>query len=299
MKFSRILGVVAAVLVTTAVAQQVTAAKPAKPAATTPAPEPADAKTAAAVAAPSAPTQTANTPSTATVATTPSAQPAPTTTDPAAAPASVADATPATWGDAKAGATKAGACAACHGLDGNSTDPQYPKLAGQHETYIWRQLKLFKSGERVNPIMQGMAAPLSEQDMRDIGAFFATQKGNAGVADDTPVATGPNAGKAYYQVGERIFRGGKAGVPACQACHGPVGRGIPGPTYPSIAGQHSGYAAAQLKFFRDGGVHGAGANANKIMATIAKDLTDEEIQGLATYLEGLHSAAAPTAQAAK
>jgi cytochrome c553 len=299
MKFSRILGVVAAVLVTTAVAQQ---AKPAKPAAPAPAAAaPADAKTSAPVTQPSAPTQTANTPSTATITTTPSAQPAPTgpEADPAAPVVAAADTRPATWGDAKAGATKAGACAACHGIDGNSGDPQYPKLAGQHEAYIWRQLKLFKSGERANPIMQGMAAPLSEQDMRDIGAFFATQKGSAGVADDTPVATGPNAGKAYFQIGERVFRGGKKGVPACQACHGPVGRGIPGPTYPSIGGQHSGYTVAQLKFFRDGGVHGTEANANKIMATVAKDLTDEEIQGLATYIEGLHPAAAPTAQAAK
>jgi cytochrome c553 len=220
------------------------------------------------------------------------------TAAPEAAPAPVAalaDAKPATWGDAKAGQTKAGACAACHGLDGNSADPQYPKLAGQHEAYVWRQLKLFKSGERANPIMQGMAAPLSEQDMRDIGAYFATQAPAAGVADDTPITAGENQGLAFYRVGERLWRGGKpsVGVPACQACHGPTGRGIPGPTYPSIGGQHAGYTAMQLKFFRDGGVWGKDAHANSIMSTIARDLSDEEIQGLATFVEGLHAASAP------
>ena len=275
MKFSRILGVVAAVLVTTAVAQQATTTPPASAPAQ---PEPAAAQPAAAAD--------------------PAIAGATVTTAPAAAPAvAMADAKPATWGDAKAGQTKAGACAACHGLDGNATDPQYPKLAGQHEQYVWRQLKLFKSGERVNPIMQGMAAPLSEQDMRDIGAYFATQAPAAGLADDTPVAAGANAGKAYYLIGERLFRGGNpaTGVPACQACHGPAGRGIPGPTYPSLGGQHAGYAATQLKFFRDGGAWGNGAQANTVMATVAKNLSDEEIQGLATYLEGLHAATAPKA----
>jgi cytochrome c553 len=275
MKFSRILGVAAAVLVvTTAVAQQ-QAAPPA-----TPEPQPASTPAPAATseAAPAVP---------ATVTTVP---------DPAAAPAvALAPEKPATWGDAKAGQTKAGSCAACHGLDGNATDPQYPKLAGQHELYIARQLALFKHGERVNPIMQPMAAPLSAQDMRDIGAYFATQKPAAGVADDTQVATGENQGLAFYRIGEKIWRGGKAsaGVPACQACHGPAGRGIPGPTYPSLGGQHAGYTAAQLKFFRDGGAHGKDARARTEMAAIARNLSDEEIQGLATYIEGLHAAGAP------
>jgi cytochrome c553 len=215
----------------------------------------------------------------------------------AAAPvAALAPEKPATWGDAKAGQTKAGACAACHGLDGNSADPQYPKLAGQHELYIARQLTLFKHGERVNPIMQPMAAPLSAQDMRDIGAYFATQKPTAGVADDTRIATGEYQGLAFYGIGEKIWRGGKksAGVPACQACHGPAGRGIPGPTYPSLGGQHAGYVAAQLKFFRDGGVLGKDGRARTEMSAIARNLSDEEIQGLATYIEGLHAAAAAT-----
>jgi cytochrome c553 len=265
MKFLRILGVAAAVLVTSAVAQQ----QAAPPATSTPTPANAPAAVAGSEMAP---------PVEATVTAAP---------DAAAAPvAALAPEKPATWGDAKAGQTKAGACAACHGLDGNAADPQYPKLAGQHEAYVWRQLKLFKSGERANPIMQGMAAPLTEQDMRDIGAYFATQAPAAGVADDTPIAVGENQGLPYYRVGERLWRGGKpaVGIPACQACHGPTGRGIPGPTYPSVGGQHAGYTAVQLKFFRDGGMWGKDASANSIMATIARDLSDEEIQGLATYI---------------
>ena len=216
---------------------------------------------------------------------------------PEVAPAPVvalADTKPATAGDAKAGQTKAGACAACHGLDGNSADPQYPKLAGQHERFIWRQLKLFKSGERENAIMMGMASALGEQDMRDIGAYFATQRALPGVADDTPIATGNNAGKKFYQVGEKIFRAGKpsAGVPACMACHGPTGRGNPGPAYPSLGGQHAGYTTARLQFFRGGGIWGKDANANIVMSQVSKNLSDEEIQGLATYVQGLHNAAA-------
>lgn len=210
-----------------------------------------------------------------------------------------ADNTPATFGDAAAGATKAAACAACHGLDGNSADPQYPKLAGQHENYIARQLSLYKSGGRQNAIMLGFASTLSAQDMRDIGAYFASQKVVPGIADDSLVASGPNQGRKFYQVGERLFRAGKPeqGIPACQACHGPTGAGIPGP-YPSIGGQHSAYTATQLTAFRGGAVWGADKQANAVMSGVAANLSDEEIQGLATYIEGLHNLAdAPTAEA--
>jgi cytochrome c553 len=210
--------------------------------------------------------------------------PAPTT--------ALADDKPATWGDAKAGQTKAGTCAACHGADGNSADAQYPKLAGQHERVIWKQLKLFKSGERENPIMGPMAAALSEQDMRDLGAYFATQKPTAGVADESPIAEGkPHAGEKYWQVGERLWRAGnaKAGIPACLACHGPVGRGNPGPAYPSIGGQHAGYTTARLNYFRAGSDKAKASSP--AMVDIAKRLSDEEIQALATYAEGLHPAA--------
>jgi cytochrome c553 len=251
MKYSRFLGAAAAVLVTTAVAQQA--------AEVTPVAEPV-----------------------------------------AAAPVALADNKPATFGDAKAGQAKAGACAACHGLDGNASDPQYPKLAGQHERYIWRHLKLFRSGERNNPIMLGMAAPLSEQDMRDIGAYFATQQALAGVADDSVIASGPNQGKKFYQVGEKLYRAGKpaAGVPACMACHGPTGRGNPGPSYPSVGGQHAAYTAAKLMAFRSGEQWGKDGNANAIMNTIARNLSDEEIQSLASYIQGLHAAAEAAPMAA-
>ena len=252
MKFTRILGVAAALAAATVVAQEA--------ATVTPAPE----------------------------------------TAPAPVASLEADNTPATWGDAAAGATKAAACAACHGADGNSADPQYPKLAGQHERYIARQLALFKSGQRQNPIMMGFAAPLSAQDMRDIGAHFAAMKVVAGVADDTGVAEGPNQGRKFYEIGQRIFEAGKPGheAPACKACHGPTGTGNPGSAWPAIGGQHAGYTATQLTAFRDGMVWGEGDAANLVMRDVAANLTDEEIQALATYVEGLHNVAdAPTDEA--
>jgi cytochrome c553 len=275
MKFSRILGVALVVLLTTAAANQAATPTPAAPAA------PA-APTADPGAAPAGPAQ---------VTAVPEAAPAPVV--------ALVDAKPATAGDPKAGQAKAGVCAACHGVDGNASDALYPKLAGQHERYIARQLQLFKTGERQNAIMQPLAAALTNQDMRDLGAYFATQRASAGVADDTLITTGPNADRKFYQVGERIFRAGNAatGVPACMACHGPVGRGNPGPTWPSLGGQHAAYTAAQLKFFRDGGVWGSGTNANAVMSEVARKLSDEEIQALATYVQGLHPAAAVTAKA--
>jgi cytochrome c553 len=150
------------------------------------------------------------------------------------------------WGDVKAGATKAGTCAACHGLDGNPTDPQYPRLAGMPERYLAKQIALFKSGERstgMAAIMMPFASMLSPQDARDIGAYYATQKAAAGVADDTLIATGPNAGKPFFAVGQQLFRSGDAsrGIPACMACHGPSGAGNPGPASPQLAGQQAAY----------------------------------------------------------
>jgi cytochrome c553 len=288
MKYTRILGVAAALLVSSAVASQ--AATPAPPAAPTAPP----ATTAGAPAA-SAPVTNPAVAGTSAQATAPSVQPATVqpAADPAAAPVTaLADDKPATWGDPKAGQTKAGTCAACHGADGNSADAQYPRLAGQHERYIARQLHLFKTGERENPIMAPMAASLSAQDMRDIGAYFATQKGAAGVADESPVpAGGPHAGEKFWQVGERVFRAGnaKAGVPACLACHGPVGRGNPGPAYPNVGGQHAAYTTARMNYFRAGSDKAKATSP--AMVDIAARLTDEEIQGLATYVEGLHHVA--------
>lgn len=213
-------------------------------------------------------------------------------TVPAPAPVAVADGGPAKAGDPKAGQAKAGACAACHGLDGNASLPIYPKLAGQHEHYVWRQLQLFKNGGRDNAIMLGMAATLTQQDMRDIGAYFSTQKINAGVADDSIVSAGPFAGQKFFAAGEKIYRGGKpgTGVPACMACHGPAGAGVPGPSYPALGGQHAEYTAAKLTAFRDGTVWGKDKDANVIMSQAAKGLSDEEILSLASYLQGLHRA---------
>ena len=210
---------------------------------------------------------------------------------------------PAVPGDAERGASKAAACAACHGADGNSADPQYPKLAGQHEHYIARQLALFKSGERDNAIMLGFAATLSSQDMRDIGAYFAKQSANPGIADESVIAEGPNAGRRFFEVGERLYRHGDAarGIPACAACHGPTGRGVPGPSWPALGAQHAAYSALQLQAFRDGKVWGKDDRANAVMAGVARNLTDEEIQSLASYLQGLHNVQdqAPAATAAR
>lgn len=202
-------------------------------------------------------------------------------------------------GDATAGASKAAVCAACHGVDGNSADPQYPKIAGQQERYIARQLALFKTGERENPIMMGFAAPLTPQDMRDLGAHYALQKTVPGVADETAIAEGANKGKKFFQPGETLWRSGDAarGVPACMACHGAAGNGNPGPPYPAIAGQHAGYTTAQLEKFRAGTAYGKGPTANTVMAGVAKYLTDEDIRSLSTYIEGLHSAADAAAAA--
>ena len=301
MKFSRTLGVVAVVLLTTVAAKQAvpTPAVPTSPASMPAMPAPAAAQPA--VKPTNAPTAGAQSTAAAQGAAPAGAAQVTPVAEPAAAPvAALEDTTPPTFGDPKAGQAKAGACAACHGLDGNSADAQYPKLAGQHERYIWRQLHLFKTGQRENPIMQGMAAPLTGQDMRDIGAYFATQAPRAGVADDTVIKVGPNADRKFYQVGERVFRGGRPAdkIPACIACHGPAGRGNPGPSYPQLGGQHAAYTVARLQYFRGGGVSGKDKEANTVMTEVARTLSDEDIQGLATYIEGLH-AATPAAATAK
>ncbi|WP_063673097.1 c-type cytochrome [Dyella thiooxydans] len=194
---------------------------------------------------------------------------------PASAPAASAEVKP---GDATAGQGKAAVCGACHGMDGNSADPQYPKLAGQHESYIARQLTSFKAGKRQNPIMLGMATPLSEQDMHDIGAYFASQTVRPGVADD-----------AVVKQGETLYREGDPtrGIPACMACHLIDGRGNPGAIYPQLAGQHSQYVEATLKSWHDGTVWGTDAHA-QIMPAIAKKLDAKDITALASYIEGLH-----------
>jgi len=197
------------------------------------------------------------------------------------------------WGDAEAGAGKAAACAACHGADGNPTDPQYPRLAGQSERFIAHQLALFASGERhsgLAAVMAPFAQTLSPQDMRDVGAFFAQQKSGAGVADDAEVADGAYAGLKYYEIGQQLFRGGDAarGIPACMSCHGPTGAGNPGPAYPHIGGQQAAYTARRLQEYQAGVTSERDPAKFHIMAKVAHSLTEQEIGALASYLQGLH-----------
>lgn len=182
-------------------------------------------------------------------------------------------------GNAKAGQAKAAVCGACHGMDGNSTVAQYPKLAGQNEEYIVRQLHNFKSGKRQNAIMLGFASQLSDQDMADIGAYFMSQRSRPGVADEKLVAAG-----------QKLYREGDASrnIPACMACHGPDGRGNPGAIYPQIAAQHADYLQKTLQAWHDGTVWGKDDHS-QIMPTIAKRLTEKDIAAVSSYLEGLHT----------
>lgn len=187
---------------------------------------------------------------------------------------------PAKPGDAGAGQGKAAACGACHGLDGNSSDAQYPKLAGQNEQYIVRQLMNFKSGTRANAIMAGFASSLQPQDMHDVGAYFFSRKSLPGVAD-----------QALAVAGGKLYREGDPtrNIPACMACHGPDGRGNPGAVYPQLAGQHADYVQKTLQAWHDGTTWGSDPHA-QIMPTIAKRLTAADIAAVSSYLEGLHTA---------
>jgi cytochrome c553 len=217
------------------------------------------------------------------------AAPAATAAAPATAPAAATAPAEATAviksGDATAGQAKAAVCGACHGMDGNSSDAQYPKLAGQSEQYIVRQLTDFKAGKRQNPIMMGMAAPLSTQDMHDVGAYFASKTPLPGVAD-----------QALVEHGETLFRQGDAtrGIPACMACHSIDGRGNPGARYPQLTSQHAQYVEATLKAWHDGTTWGDDAQS-QIMPAIAKKLEPADIAALSSYIEGLHSAGAQPA----
>lgn len=202
-----------------------------------------------------------------------------------AVPALAQDTVP---GDPAAGQAKAAVCGACHGADGNSVNPEWPKLAGQHESYTARQLALFKSNQRVNAVMLGFAAGLSPQDMRDLGAWFASQKVQPGIASEEKI---PGLEETFKHRGERLYRGGDAtrGVPACMACHGPAGAGNPGSAYPALGGQHANYTKAKLQAFRGGEIWGTEANG-AIMAAVARNLDDNDIEALASYIEGLHHA---------
>ncbi|NOS97811.1 MAG: cytochrome c4 [Methylotenera sp.] len=164
-------------------------------------------------------------------------------------------------------------CAACHGTDGNSAITANPKLAAQHPEYLVKQLTEFKSGKRANAVMSGMAAGLSDDDMKNLAAYFTAQNLKLGQAKTN--------GKG--SLGEKIYRGGIAatGVPACAACHGATGAGIP-KQFPRVAGQHADYTLAQLRTLRTG----ERANA-PMMMTIATKMTDAEMAAVADYMQGL------------
>ena len=211
------------------------------------------------------------------------------------------DLSKSTWGDAVAGQSKASTCAACHGADGNSSDAMYPRIAGQAERYSAQQMALIATGQRggMAVAMIPFVQDLSAQDMRDIGAFFATQKSGAGLADDTLITEGPYRGMKFYEVGQRLFRGGDAarGIPACLACHGPAGNGNPGPAYPHVGGQWQEYSARRLEEYRTGITQEKDPTHFNIMAQVANRLTDQEIQSLATFMQGLHDRADEAATA--
>ncbi len=173
-----------------------------------------------------------------------------------------------------------GLCIACHNADGNSTIAANPKLAGQSAEYLYKQLKNFKPidgkpAERPNPVMSGMVAALSDEDMRNVAAWYASQTQKSGQAKN----------KDTVELGQKLYRGGDLakGLPACAACHGPAGGGIPA-QYPRIGGQHADYTEAQLKTFRSGE---RANDPNKMMRLVAAKMSDAEIKAVSDYIAGL------------
>ena len=174
---------------------------------------------------------------------------------------------------AKGQAISTQVCSACHTADGSRGSPANPILAGQHPEYLVKQLQEFKAGKRKNAIMAGFAGTLSDEDMRNVAAFYASKTAKPGAAKDKDLAA----------LGEKIYRGGIAdrNIPACAGCHSPTGAGIPS-QYPRVGGQHGDYAEAQLTAFRSG----ARGNSTQMMAIAAK-MNDREIKAVSDYLAGL------------
>lgn len=186
-------------------------------------------------------------------------------------------------GSVQAGAAKATMCFACHGPNGNSVSPVFPRLAGQNAVYIVEQLRLFRAGIRQNPMMSAMASGLTDQDIDNLAVYFAAQ---------TP--TGLEADPALWQAGRALYLSGdrKQDVPACAACHGPTGQGNPAAGYPALRAQQSAYVLAQLQSYANGtrysGAHAETATPNSIMMfTIAKRLSPAQMQAVASYVQGL------------
>lgn len=180
-------------------------------------------------------------------------------------------------GNASAGQGKAAICSACHNMDGNSVVPTWPHLAGQHEQYIVKQLADFKAGVRRDETMDGMVAPLTDEDIADLAAWFSSQKANIGAATDAEKAA---EGATLYRAGNM-----DKGISACMACHGPNGSGNPAAKFPSLAGQHTVYTIKALKDFRDGTRSNDPGN---MMGAIAAKMSDAEIEMVAEYIAGLH-----------
>ncbi len=180
-------------------------------------------------------------------------------------------------GSAEAGKAKSITCGACHGADGNSVNPAWPSIAGQHSTYIVKQLQAFKSGARTEPLMLGQAMLLTDADMRNLAVYFSEMK----------TATKVVADPTTLDYGERLYRGGSRenNTPACIACHGPNGRGNPAASYPSLRGQYAVYAAAQLRAYASGERRSDGVT--RVMRDIAAKLSEEDIVAVASYVQGL------------
>jgi cytochrome c553 len=180
-------------------------------------------------------------------------------------------------GNAEAGKTKSAACAGCHGVDGNSPAPAFPKLAGQNEAYIVKQIHDFKANSaRKNEIMFGMVAALTDDDAKDIGAYYQMQSvSQAATFDESKLAAG-----------REIYKGGnlQTGVPACQACHGPAGGGVAGIGFPQLGGQYVEYTLAQLKAFKDGSRTN---DDKKLMRLIVEKLSEEDMTAVANYIASL------------
>ncbi|MDB6099790.1 MAG: cytochrome [Gammaproteobacteria bacterium] len=175
----------------------------------------------------------------------------------------------------EAGAAKAATCQACHGASGNSTNPEWPSLAGLGADYIAEQLNNFKTGKRASPVMMPMTANLTPDDMADLGLYF-----------DSLPNTGLEADPSFWQAGERLYRGGDQtrAIPACMACHGPTGRGNEPAKFPALRGQQPGYLVKQLNDYATG-TRATGPNG--IMQIIAKRLSPDEIKSVASYVQGI------------
>ncbi len=180
-------------------------------------------------------------------------------------------------GSAEAGKAKSITCAACHGADGNSVNPEWPSIAGQHAAYTVEQLKAFKNGKRANPLMTGQAMMLSEEDMRDLAVYYAEQQPASRTVADAKLVV---KGESLYRAGNK-----ETGVSACMACHGPAGLGNPGAKYPMIRGQYAVYTAKALRDYASGARKSDGTT--RVMRDIAARLADDEIEALASYIQGL------------